>query len=605
MIYYDVRKRIPVNDKQAAEYRKTIERSGMKLGLETMKHLLKELKDPQKGLKYIHVAGTNGKGSVIAYLSQILMLAGYRIGTYTSPAVFDPMEICQVDQRPIPKADYVRLLGQVQKAQAHMEAEGLSGPTLFEAETAMAFLYFQEMQCELVLLETGLGGRLDATNCIPAPVCAVITSISMDHMAVLGDTLEAIAQEKAGIIKEGCPVVSSSQQEPVVKVLEDVCRQKCAKLITVDDRQIRSRKKEGSERRLLLYRNHPPMEIGLMGDWQLKNAAAAIEAVEVLREQGYVIREEHIRNGLEQAGWNGRFSVLSRNPLVIMDGAHNEEAAGHLARQLAEDYSSIEWIYIMGILADKQYEKVIQAMAPLAEKIFAITPTSPRALDGEKLAGMIRQHGYEAQAAASVPEAVSQALSWCSKKENRGLLAFGSFTFLKDFREAVQNELAVQGEMPRLTELLHHPLFLKQMEQIEQQEQGRQFCRHGWQHCMDVARGAALLNAERRLGLDKELIYAAALMHDLGRAEQYAKGTSHEEAGRQLALAILPACGFQPWESRCIAQAVERHRDQEETGNLLAALLAEADKKTRLCFACRAGTQCNWPENKKNQTIQL
>lgn len=587
---------------EAKEYARTIGKCGIIPGLERIQKLLQELGSPQNGLNFVHVAGTNGKGSVIAYLSSVLKTAGYKVGAYTSPAVFDDMEVFSVNGAPIHEETYGRLMGQIKAAREKMQERGEELPTLFEVETALAFLYFQEEACDIVLLEAGMGGKLDATNCIPTPLCAVITSIGMDHMAALGSTIEEIAWQKAGIIK-GAQVVSAPQKEEVLNVLKAVCQEKQAELCVVDGTKL-----QGT---MLFYKTLPPVQLPLLGEHQLKNAAIAIEVIEKLRSLDYNISDEQIISGLRAAKWPGRLTVLGKEPLLVMDGAHNEQAAQCLKRALELSFPGTEWCFIMGVLADKEYEKIISCMAPLGSEIYTITPGHARAFSGSLLAESIERAGYRAVCKKSVEDAQKDALFWCGKKKNRGVLAFGSLSFLREWKEAVLKQAAFCGayekgaKMEKVSRIIRNPLFLEKMEQLEVLEKDRQFCRHGMQHCMDVARGCALINEERMLGFSKEMLYALALVHDIGRGEQYLRGIPHEEASAGLAKQILGECGFTKQDVDKMANAIRLHRSREALKDGLAALLIEADKQTRLCFACKAQETCNWPLEIRNREICL
>lgn len=589
-----------MNYREAREYIQTIGKLGMVFGLDSMRRLLYAVGNPEKQLRFVHVAGTNGKGSVIAYVLRMLVSAGYKTGVYTSPAVFDELEIYRINGVNISEEAYGRLMETMKNAVGQIMAAGHPSPTRYELETALALLYFAEESCELVLLETGLGGKLDATNCIPAPICAVLTSISRDHMGVLGDSLEEIAAQKAGIIKEGCHVVSSPQEMSVMDVIRDTCVQKKVPLAVAEKEKLQITKSDAfPPRRTLRYKDFPEVTISLYGEHQIENAATALEVAAVLQAAGYELEREHLVTGLSGAKWQGRLTVLQNHPLILVDGAHNENAALRLAKTLHEDFFGVQWGYIMGVLADKEYEKVVEHMAPSAKKVWTITPDNPRALDANKLAEVFCDCGCMDVEATEIPHAMEQALSWCRENENRGILIFGSFTFLKDIRIYTDNMLV------RTNRMLSHPLFLEKMEQLEQLEQNRQFCRHGWEHCMDVARGMALLNEERKLGFSKDLLYSLALVHDLGRVEEYRQGIPHEQAGAVLAEQILSDCGYEAEELQKASKAVSGHRTTHTEEELLTALLKEADKRTRLCFRCKAREQCKWPGEKMNLFIEL
>lgn len=603
------------------EFKTTIAKRGMVFGLETMEVLLDKLGNPHDELKVIHVAGTNGKGSVIAFLAEILISAGYKTGVYTSPAVFHEREIFQINHKMISEDRYEDLFCRMKKITEELERERSIVPTLFEIETAMAFQYFKEESCEIVLIEAGLGGKQDATNCIKEPLCSVITSVGLDHVHILGDSIEEIALEKAGIIKEGCPVVCGAQRQNAVKVIDKVCEEKHAPLNVVSESQ--------------LNRNgFPKVRVGLLGKIQLVNAAVAMECIQVLRGYGYDIGDRHIISGIQTTRWNGRVSILSQQPLVILDGAHNADATYCLKETLQEEFPWMEWVLIVGVFADKDYYAIVDNLAQCSHHILTITPSHPRALDGKALAEIITEKGIHAQYEDSVKEALKKAKNWCSEKNNRGIVAVGSFSFLGEIKLLVEKSLKQEqikeenhGNMVRIDKLINDSCFLQKMQLLEQLEQNRQFCRHGWEHCLDVARAAVILNAERGFNISKELIYAMALVHDIGRGEEYLEGRPHEEAGVEIAKEILNRCDFTQWEIELITYAIGHHsqkgiQDEKNTEKLkdknsgqskldwihkenLTNLLVEADKKTRLCFQCKAADKCKWPVEKRNLTIHI
>ncbi|MCI9173554.1 MAG: bifunctional folylpolyglutamate synthase/dihydrofolate synthase [Lachnospiraceae bacterium] len=365
---------------------------GSVLGLDSIRELMNELGNVQEMLPVIHVAGTNGKGSVCAMVSSILQEAGYRVGMYTSPAVFGRKEQYQVNGRPVSEMEFAELITEVKRACDKMTERGLMHPTLFEVETAAAFLHFYRKRCQAVLLETGMGGDMDATNIIRKPSVSVLTSISMDHMKFLGDSLEKIARAKAGIIKEnGFAAAARPRNEGVRKVLEEVCEKKNAKLVYAEKEKaenihIENDRQEGQNFLCFSYGIYGNIRLAMTGACQIENGICAIETAELLRKQGWSISNDQIRRGLSQARWEGRFSRLCRDPLLIIDGAHNEDAAKKLRETLKMGFTNYKIIYIIGVLADKEYDKMLEIMMPLAWKVFTVTPNHPRALDGAVLA---------------------------------------------------------------------------------------------------------------------------------------------------------------------------------------------------------------------------
>lgn len=422
---------------QAQEYMEQVQRYGSVLGLDAMRELLRRLGDPQDQLKFVHIAGTNGKGSVLAYLSTILRCAGYRTGRYLSPTVFSELEKIQVNGRSVSKADFTVLLEQVRQAAEAMSAEGLAHPTPFEIETALAFLYFVKQSCDIVVLETGLGGREDATNVIKTAVLCVLASISMDHMAFLGDTLGKIAYEKAGIIKEKCPAVTIRQEPEAMEVIRHVCEERNSPLSVMDPDEIRG-VRYGIEKQRFSYGGFDRLEISMAGTWQVENAALAVCAAKELDHSGFPVTEKQLRRGLMETGWKGRFTVLAKRPYFIIDGAHNRDAALRLAESVKFYFTNKKIITIMGILKDKEYEEVAAIMTPLATQVLTVTtPNNARALPAITLAETVRRFQPNVTAVDSLQEAVE--LSYLLADKDSVILAFGSLSYLGELTKIVQH----------------------------------------------------------------------------------------------------------------------------------------------------------------------
>ena len=432
-----------MNYTEARLYLDESSKYGSVLGLENMRELLKRLGNPQDALRFIHIAGTNGKGSVLAYLSTILSGAGYRTGQYSSPTLFAYRERIQVNGVYIEKEALARLVTRIAAAVEQMHAEGAGTPTEFEIETALAFLYFQEKQCDIVVLETGLGGAQDATNIIHTPVIEVITSISMDHMAQLGNTLEEIARQKAGIIKPATTVVSAAQQPEAERVIAEACVANHCTYRVVDAEQITDIH-YGYQTQAFSYRTWKQVRINLAGSYQINNAALALDAVEALREAGYRLSEEQVRQGLLDTRWRGRFALLREHPVVIMDGAHNPGAARELRRSLETYFPGKRFYYVFGMFRDKDYQTVIEMTAPLAEHIITVeTPDSARALPAEELKQAVERVNPSVEAAASIRQAVDKSLQMAESTDV--IVIFGSLSFLAEAEKAVQNGGNING----------------------------------------------------------------------------------------------------------------------------------------------------------------
>lgn len=432
-----------MNYAEARVYLDEISKYGSVLGLENMKELLCRLGNPQDDLSFIHISGTNGKGSVLAYLSTILSNAGYRTGRYISPTLFSYRERIQVDEEKIEKESLARHVTAIAQAIEEMKAEHAGNPTAFEVETALSFLYFKEKQCDIVVLETGLGGALDATNVIKTTVMEVITPISMDHMEFLGDTLEKIAEQKAGIIKPHTTVVSACQEPEAARVISRVCKEKECILKTVNPEEI-TEVVYDIQKQQFSYKTWKQAVIALAGSYQIANAALALEAVDALRRLGFTLTDRQVYEGLAKAVWKGRFTLLATNPAVILDGAHNPGAAKELQRSLNLYFKGKKLYYIFGVFQDKDYKEVIRLTAPLAEHIITVqTPNNPRALSADRLKEAVSGINPSVEAADSIQEAVHIARNLAQKDD--AIIIFGSLSFLGEAEKALEKEEKYHG----------------------------------------------------------------------------------------------------------------------------------------------------------------
>ena len=427
-----------MNYKEARVYLDEVSKYGSVLGLESMRELLRRLGDPQNELKFIHISGTNGKGSVLAYLSTILTGAGYRTGRYISPTLFSYRERIQVDGEYIEKESLACHVTAIAAAAEDMQKAGLPSPTVFEIETALAFLYFKEKRCDIVTLEVGCGGLLDATNVITTTVMEVIASISMDHTDLLGDTLAKIAAQKAGIIKPDTMVVSAQQKSEAAQVIEDTCKEQHCTLQMVDESKI-SNVHYGAEGQTFSYKTWENVAISLAGSYQIKNAALALEGVEALRKLGYALSDQQVREGLLHTAWRGRFTTLRRDPTVIIDGAHNPAAALELKESLERYFPGKTLYFVMGMFKDKDYAQVIDLTAPLARHIITVeTPGNPRAMPARELAEAVGKVNPSVEWADSVAHGVEKALAMAGKED--AVIVFGSLSFLGEAADAVNEK---------------------------------------------------------------------------------------------------------------------------------------------------------------------
>lgn len=427
-----------MNYKEARVYLDEVSKYGSVLGLESMRELLRRLGDPQDELKFIHISGTNGKGSVLAYLSTILSGAGYRTGRYISPTLFSYRERIQVDGEYIEKESLACHVTAIAAAAEDMQKAGLPSPTVFEIETALAFLYFKEKRCDIVTLEVGCGGLLDATNVITTTLMEVIASISMDHTDLLGDTLAKIAAQKAGIIKPDTMVVSAQQKSEAAQVIEDTCKEQHCTLQMVDESKI-SNVHYGAEGQTFSYKTWENVAISLAGSYQIKNAALALEGVEALRKLGYALSDQQVREGLLHTAWRGRFTTLRRDPTVIIDGAHNPAAALELKESLERYFPGKTLYFVMGMFKDKDYAQVIDLTAPLARHIITVeTPGNPRAMPARELAEAVGKVNPSVEWADSVAHGVEKALAMAGKED--AVIVFGSLSFLGEAADAVNEK---------------------------------------------------------------------------------------------------------------------------------------------------------------------
>lgn len=428
-----------MNYKEAREYLKDINKYGSVLGLDSITRLLDSMGNPQEQLKVVHIAGTNGKGSISAFLESVMIEAGYSVGRYSSPAVFDCDEIIQINGENIEQEQLADIITTIKdKAEKILETYGFH-PTPFEIETAMAFEYFKRRKCDVVLVECGMGGESDATNVFQNVLCSVISSISLDHTAFLGDTIEEIAKIKAGIIKKNCPVVISQQDQKALNVIKNVASEKKSDFKIAGVAKISI--KDGKNRASYMATNSKryDADIQMLGTYQRVNVATAIEVILCLEKQGFRL-EKYIESGLEKASWKGRMEIISENPLFIIDGAHNPGAMQELRNSIDLYFTNKRITFIMGVLADKDFRLETEIIADRAEKIITVTPNNQRALSGKKLEETISKYNDNVHYADSIEAGVKQAIDSVKNKQSDMIIAFGSLSHLGDIKQAVKAE---------------------------------------------------------------------------------------------------------------------------------------------------------------------
>lgn len=392
---------------EALEYIHGVSWTFCKPGLERIGELCERLGHPEKRLKFIHVAGTNGKGSTSAMLDSILREAGYKVGLYTSPYIRFFNERMRINGESIADGELASLTEYIKPIADRME----DSPTEFELITALAFEYFARNNCDIVVLEAGMGGRLDSTNIIDTSVLSIITGIALDHTAFLGDTVEKIAAEKAGIIKHGIPVLYGGDDESASSIIYKRALDMGSEYSRVDYKKlnVKSFELSGSS---FDFSEHKNLKIRLLGSYQPRNAAIAISAIDILRRSGFEISEENLKNGLANAKWQGRFEILSKEPLIIFDGAHNPQGIAAAVESIKLYFKEQKACIVTGVLRDKDYTHIAKMLSTVATRAFTFTPDSPRALNAEEYASTLNSAGLFAEASVTVFEALNKAKAY-------------------------------------------------------------------------------------------------------------------------------------------------------------------------------------------------
>ena len=390
---------------EALSFIHSVDWKGSRLGLERTQELLGMLRNPEKKLKFIHIAGTNGKGSTAAMLAAILTEAGFCTGLYTSPFINRFNERMQVNGKMISDSDLAEMTSYIRPY-----AESMSdSPTEFELITALAMVYFVRSKCDIVVLETGMGGALDSTNVIGVPEAAVITAMGLDHVAELGPAMADIARAKAGIIKPGGSVVIYGGNPEADPIFEQVCQEQGASLTKPDFTAIVPGNFD-LDGQSFSYKNWTDLRIPLAGSYQMNNAAVVLETVEVLRGKGWHISGSEVRKGLSETRWPARFEILQKNPVFIVDGGHNPHGIRATADSLQRLFPEKKIVFLTGVMADKDVESILGLIVPMAEQFFTVRPDNPRAMQAEELASRIQKLGAQATPCGSVRDGVRQAL---------------------------------------------------------------------------------------------------------------------------------------------------------------------------------------------------
>lgn len=421
-----------MNYTEALEFIHSINWMGSKPGLERTTQLLDMLGNPQKELKFIHIGGTNGKGSTASMLSSILTKAGYRTGLYTSPYINRFNERMKINNVDISDEDVAELATLIKPMTDRMT----DVPTEFEMITGVAMEYFRRNHCDIVILEVGLGGELDSTNVIDTPELAIITAMGYDHTRELGSTMTEIATAKGGIIKEGGDVVIYGQDAEAEAVFRKIAAEKHATIRKPDFSKLTA-KEYGLDGQVFDYGTYENIKIPLIGSYQLKNAAVVLTAVEALRAKGWNLTDETVRTGLAETFWPARFEVLSKDPVFIVDGGHNPHGIQGTAESLKRLFPGKKFTFVTGVMADKDVEHILNLVVPLAERFVTVCPNNPRAMKADVLAQRISALGVEAVPAESVEAGVKQAIAEAG--EDGVVCALGSLYMSGDIRACFPN----------------------------------------------------------------------------------------------------------------------------------------------------------------------
>jgi len=417
---------------EAVEYIHSITWMGSRPGLERTVELLKLMGDPQNDLKFVHIAGTNGKGSTAAMTASILQKAGYRVGLFTSPCLYKFNERIQVNGQHISDEDLAAVTSFVRPLAASM----VDHPTEFELVSCIGFEYFKRQNCDIVVLEVGMGGALDSTNVIQVPEVAVLTNIGLDHTDFLGNTLEEIAETKSGILKEGGDAVLYPGAPAVEKTVEAICAQRNVRLKKADFDSIVS-VSHSLEGQVFDHGDRKGLQLPLLGNHQLHNAAVVLAIVDTLTQKGWEISEENIRDGIRDVSWPGRFDIACRDPLFIIDGGHNPQCIEALVGNMKDYLEDRKVIALTGVLADKDYADMYKPVLPFVQEFVCITPPSPRKLDAQLLAEYLKEVGAAATPCATIYEGVELAIQ---KAGNDGVvLCFGSLYSIADIRTSLDS----------------------------------------------------------------------------------------------------------------------------------------------------------------------
>ena len=420
-----------MNYNETITYIHSINWTFCKPGLDRIKELCEKLGNPQNSLKFIHVAGTNGKGSFCSMLDSILREAGYKVGLFTSPYIKEFGERIRFDGENISDKDLIEVTEFVRPIADAMGDK----PTEFELITAIGFEYFKRQNCDIVILEAGLGGRLDSTNVIKTPVLSIITGIALEHTEILGDTVEKIAAEKAGIIKAGVPVIFGGEDDSAHEVISKKAFELGSEYVRVDRSTLKIHKSD-LEGTTFSFKEHQDLHISLLGTYQTKNATNVLSAVDILRDIGYNISESAVKNGLASAKWCARFEIICKDPLVIYDGAHNPQGVDNAVASVKQYFGDTKVCVLSGVMKDKDYRYMAGRICTVADHVFTVTPNNPRSLPAKEYAEVFNSLGVTSQGIDNVKDAVKAAKEY-AKVQGKALVCLGSLYMYGDVFKCV------------------------------------------------------------------------------------------------------------------------------------------------------------------------
>lgn len=566
-------------------------------GLEPEFAICRILGNPQNDIKIIHIAGTNGKGSTGYFIQHLLTLCGMKVGRYSSPAVYSKYEVIDINGISITEQEYINYTNRVI---LESEKNNIS-ITEFEAEVAATFLFFKEKNVDFAVIECGMGGLLDATNIISSPEISVITSISIDHTAFLGNNLSDIAKHKCGIIKKNCPVVIGIGAYESLEIIKNTAESLNSEIHTTEKESIIIHK-QNSEGQLFSYKKYKNIFTNQLGLYQPENIALALETFDIIKNKYNLVCDANIYSAFSIKNTDeklfGRFTILNQSPLIIVDGAHNVGAASKLRENIIHYFKNKKISLIFGTFRDKEYKKCTDMIFPYSENIFIVNAHGNRSVNCNELTKELSNGHSNIISCSEYSSAILSALVNCPDV----IIAFGSLSYLKFIKSACDEIFF--GNLKRISLVVKNEKFLSLIKKIEQDEKNRIFCKHDFKHLVKTAEICYTLSCKYNLNIKKDIIYAVSFMHDLGRAVEYETGISHEEYSSNFAEEILSKCNFENDEIKQICDVINSHRAKPSDLHSFSNIFYMADKFSRNCPECSAYDECYWSEEDKSHTTK-